>query len=80
MAKEVPKEQAKRFHDMIAQHASADEVFVRKDSSSAVLVSLVRKDSNNVCMCALVQLHSLVRKDSSRTYVYVHLFLHNAGL
>ena len=69
-AKEAPKEQAKRLHGMIAQHASADEVLVRTDSSAAVLVSLVRKD------CLL----SLVRKDSSRTYAWVHLFLHNAGL
>jgi len=80
LAKEVPKEQAKRFHGMIAQHASADEVLVRKDSSSAVLVGLVRKDISNVCVCALVQVVSLVRKDSSRIYVYVHLFLRNAGL
>ena len=65
---------------MIAQHASADKVLVRKDSSSAVLVGLVRKDISNVCVCARVQLVSLVRKDSSRIYVYVHLFLRNAGL
>jgi len=79
-AKEVPKEQAKRLHGMIAQHASADKVLVRKDSSSAVLVGLVRKGISNVCACALVQLVSLFRKDSSRMYVYVHLFLRNAGL